>query len=88
MTDQLELFTIPLTPYRTKIIHDPYWDEITQEPEDTFLMVVTEDTIPLTTIRKRVMGDGTGRITIRSISKKGKNYKEYWYDWQYYQMVN
>jgi hypothetical protein len=85
MTEQLQLFTIPTSPYRTKIIHDPYWDEITQEPEDTFLMVVDEDTIPLTTIRKRAIGDGTGRITIRSISKKGKNYKEYWYDWQYYQ---
>ncbi len=85
MTYQLELFTLPSTYSPVPIKHDPYWDEVTREPEDNFLMVVDEDTNPLTTIRKRAIGDGTGRITIRSVSKKGKKYKEYWYDWQYYQ---
>ncbi|PAX52859.1 hypothetical protein [Brunnivagina elsteri] len=89
MTDQLELFTIPLTPYRTKIIHDPYWDEITEEPENTVLTGKNnehEDTVstdfPVST---RHRGDGTGRIQWRTITRKsGKQYKQAWYDWQVY----
>jgi hypothetical protein len=49
------------------------------------LMVVDDDEIPLTTIGKRSVGDGTGRITKRNIRKRGRDYKQYWYDWQYYQ---
>jgi len=49
------------------------------------LMVVDDDEISLTTISKRSVGDGTGRITKRNIRKRGRDYKQYWYDWQYYQ---
>jgi hypothetical protein len=85
--EQLSLFTIPSNSPTTFRIpkQDPYWDEITREPEETFLMVVDEDELPPTTIRKRLSGEGTGRITKRTIRKNGKDYKEYWYDWQYYQ---
>lgn len=127
--NQLSLFSpLPPTPYSPlPIKSDPYWDEITREPEDRLpmvvneeaqsttisktdnqelLMVVNEEVPPTTisktdnhellmvvennhllstTISKRTLGNGTGRVTKRIISKNGKDYKQYWYDWQYYQ---
>jgi hypothetical protein len=83
--EQLSLFTIPDSPTFFKAPkQDPYWDEITREPDEQLLMVVDEEISP-TTISKRLPGTGTGRITTRTISKNGKDYKQYWYDWQYYQ---
>lgn len=105
---QLSLFSPLPTPYSLPAIkHDPYWDEITREPEEELLMVVDEEEPPpttiskqeieellmvvdsdfseSTTISKRASGDGTGRITKRIISKNGKDYKQFWYDYQYYQ---
>ena len=60
--------------------------ELAHQPVVTqpVLMVVDDDPLP-TTISKRSIGDGTGRITKRTISKNGKKYQQYWYDWQYYQ---
>ncbi|MDJ0800179.1 MAG: hypothetical protein QNJ51_25795 [Calothrix sp. MO_167.B12] len=62
--------------------------ELAQQPAPTHqpvLMVVDDDDPLPTTISKRCIGDGTGRITKRTISKNGKKYQQYWYDWQYYQ---
>jgi hypothetical protein len=83
--EQLSLFTIPSNLPTTFRIpkHDPCWDEITREPEETFLMAV-DDQISPTAIRKRLSGEGTGRINKRTTSKNGKDYKEYWYDYQYF----
>lgn len=84
MTSQLSLFeVIPSQP--KQVTYDPYWDEITREPAKQLLMVVESTDTPVTTISKRAMGNGTGRITKRTISKNGTNYHQYWYDYQYYQ---
>lgn len=104
--EQLSLFSTPPTPYSplpTK--YDPYWDEITREPEDKLLMAVIDEeetktaisnspSIELlmavesdnrtTAISKRTLGTGTGRVVARTVSKNGKDYKQYWYDWQYF----
>ncbi len=57
---------------------------ISKREIEELLMVVDEE-LPSTTISKRASGDGTGRITKRIISKNGRDYKQYWYDYQYYQ---
>lgn len=54
---------------------------ISNSSQQKLLMVVEDE---LTTISKRASGQGTGRITKRTISKNGRDYKQYWYDWQYY----
>jgi hypothetical protein len=58
---------------------------ISNSPNDELLMVVEDNQLLSTTISKRTIGNGTGRVTTRKISKNGKDYKQYWYDWQYYQ---
>jgi hypothetical protein len=63
---------------------EPSSTTISNFSQTELLMVVDDDEIPLTTISKRSLGDGTGRITKRNIRKKGRDYKQYWYDWQYY----
>jgi hypothetical protein len=104
--EQLSLFSTSLTPYSPlPIKHDPYWDEITREPEDELLMAVinkeeqegaisnsssiellmaVENNNRTTAISKRVLGTGTGRVVTRTVNKNGKDYKQYWYDWQYF----
>jgi hypothetical protein len=98
--EQLSLFTIPSnspTTFRSPK-HDPYWDEITREPEDQVLtvdenlttahfenQVLTVDknepsTVSTQVFKKRVMGNGAGRIQWRS-GKSGK-VKQPWYDYQ------
>jgi hypothetical protein len=58
---------------------------ISNSPNDELLMVVENDQLLSTTISKRTLGNGTGRVTKRTISKNGKDYQQFWYDWQYYQ---
>jgi hypothetical protein len=83
--EQLSLFTIPSNSPTTFRIpkQDPYWDEITREPEETLLMAVNDE-IPPTAISKRLSGQGTGRINKRTLNKSGKDYTQYWYDYQYF----
>ncbi len=102
--EQLSLFSPLPTPYSLPAIkHDPYWDEITREPEEELLMAVDGEPELLmavdgepellmavdgddrtTAISKRALGTGTGRIVTRTVNKKGRDYKQYWYDWQYF----
>jgi hypothetical protein len=85
--EQLSLFAIPDSPTFLKAPkHDPYWDEITREPENTVLTAKNDDVGTNFAVRTRNRGDGTGRIQWRTITRKsGKQYKEAWYDWQVYE---
>ena len=83
-----------------KPINDPYWDEICEDKElipnggevELFPKGGETELIPNsgkkelfpTAIRKRSESEGTGRITKRTLSKKGRTYVEYWYDWQFF----
>lgn len=58
---------------------------ISKQQIEELLMVVDSEETATTTISKRASGDGTGRITKRIISKNGKDYKQFWYDYQFYQ---